>query len=597
MLLSWGLPVLVTSDTLAQQKFNHVGGAQPSNCLGSERRMQMTFRRIAFLVALICAILTAALIASPARASWPVAVPGGVEALAIDDTGNIYTTSGNAITKILPDGTLAGGNWPLTVSDTAVVYDLAVDGVGNIYAIDWRGASVSKILPDGTRAGGNWPVRLTADWGPEAIVIDAVGDIYVASETANSYSGIVSKILPDGSQATGSWPVTLPADSAPYDSTSLAVDTSGSIFLIAYEADKVWKILPTGALAGGAWPVVCGSYSVATDGAGNVYCTEIGAIAKILPNGTRADGSWPVSISGGETVVLTLDAAANVYTTAWSAPSVWKILTSGVVDGDTWPKIANSPSDMLIDAAGNLFVANQGNNTVAKMIGVTAPAPPATPAAPSAVSGDHSATVTIVPNSVSARYGAASSYTVRSVQDTAKQCTIATPAVSCVIDGLTNGATYTFTTTANLLAWQTAASAPSNAVAPSSAIAPVTEVVRPATPRNVRWSGPYTTGHAFTATFFAPPATTYTISAAPSITRLAPRAIKTVRGMCSVKTNQKTQKRTARCTIHLKQAGSWLVSVTPVLHGVKGIPATKRVVVRTEPPARSPAATASPVAG
>jgi|GEM_PF-1605112 len=66
-------------------------------------------------------------------------------------------------------------------------------------------------------------------------------------------------------------------------------------------------------------------------------------------------------------------------------------------------------------------------------------AAPATPAAPSVMAGNGSATLTITPLAVPPDY-----YLLWVAGDPSKTCTITPPETSCVIEGLTNGESYTF---------------------------------------------------------------------------------------------------------------------------------------------------------
>ena len=104
----------------------------------------------------------------------------------------------------------------------------------------------------------------------------------------------------------------------------------------------------------------------------------------------------------------------------------------------------------------------------------------------------------------------------------------------------------------------------------------------PATPKRIRWAlGTRTTNQPITASFTAAPEVTYTITATSNATRrFQTRTTRTARGTCKVKTNKKTQKRTATCTIRLKKAGTWLIKITPTKNGLTGTPATKTISIR-----------------
>ena len=90
---------------------------------------------------------------------------------------------------------------------------------------------------------------------------------------------------------------------------------------------------------------------------------------------------------------------------------------------------------------------------------------PNVPAAPTAVSGNGSATITVVPGTGSG--GAATSYTV-TASPSGLTCTVYAPATSCVISGLSNGTSYTFTSTATNSSGTAGPSPASSAVTPAT---------------------------------------------------------------------------------------------------------------------------------
>lgn len=104
------------------------------------------------------------------------------------------------------------------------------------------------------------------------------------------------------------------------------------------------------------------------------------------------------------------------------------------------------------------YVTNNGANTM-PALGLDL-LPPGRPGAPSAVDGDASATVTVSPPTSG---GAPDSYTVTASPD-GPSCTVNGVSGSCVVTGLTNGLTYSFTATATNSAGTSAPSAPSNPV-------------------------------------------------------------------------------------------------------------------------------------
>jgi uncharacterized repeat protein (TIGR02543 family) len=127
---------------------------------------------------------------------------------------------------------------------------------------------------------------------------------------------------------------------------------------------------------------------------------------------------------------------------------------------------------------------------------------PAIPAAPTAVAGSGSATITINPGSGG---GQADSFIVTA--SNGSTCRVDAPSTSCVILGLTDGNSYTFTSTATNSAGNATASAASNAVTPAGKPGIVTGVSATAgnTTAAVRFTAPATNGGA--------PIASYTVTA------------------------------------------------------------------------------------
>jgi hypothetical protein len=104
----------------------------------------------------------------------------------------------------------------------------------------------------------------------------------------------------------------------------------------------------------------------------------------------------------------------------------------------------------------------------------------------------------------------------------------------------------------------------------------------PTTPTAIRWT-PRTgaINKPITGSFTATTNTTYTITATSNTARsFENRATRTARGTCKITTNKKTKQRTAKCAIHFKHAGTWLVKITPTQNGIAGTPATKTIKIR-----------------
>ena len=238
-------------------------------------------------------------------------VPDGI---AVDASGNVYVAdrNNNTIRKITPDGvvsTLAGragfaGGDDGTGSDARFYWPsgVAVDSAGNVYVADWRNNTIRKITPGGVVS------TLAGLASPFGVAVDSSGNVYVAA----TFNFTIHKITPGGVVST------------------LAGRFRGG-------ADG------TGSAARFAWP-----YGVAVDSAGNVYVADSPyremedlsyryghTIRKITPSG----------------VVTTLAGLAGI---------------PGGADGTGSAARFASPKGVAVDSAGNVYVADTGNNTIRK---------------------------------------------------------------------------------------------------------------------------------------------------------------------------------------------------------------------------------------
>jgi uncharacterized repeat protein (TIGR02543 family) len=142
---------------------------------------------------------------------------------------------------------------------------------------------------------------------------------------------------------------------------------------------------------------------------------------------------------------------------------------------------------------------------------------PAIPLAPTAVAGSGSATITVNPG---AGGGPADSYVVTALDSSgvplnpSKSCTVYTPSTSCVIQGLTDGTAYKFSSNATNSAGTAVSSPASTAVTPAGKPSVVNGVSATATnaAAAVRFNPPATTGGA--------PIASYTVTASTGQTCL-----------------------------------------------------------------------------
>ncbi|MDB6125353.1 MAG: repeat containing protein [Pedosphaera sp.] len=242
---------------------------------------------------------------------------------------------------------------------------IAADSAGNVYVADTENSTIRKITTNGfvsTFAGsaGNFGsangVGTNARfYGPQGIAVDGAGFLYVA-DTANA---TIRRITPTGVVGTlaGSAGNFNSFDGTGtnanfYQPQSLAVDNTGNVYVADTWNHTIRKITPAGAvstlagLAGNAGSAD-GTNSkarfnrpsgIAVDGATNLFVADFGnhTIRKITPGG----------------LVSTIAGLAGVW---------------GNADGTNSAARFFQPQGILADNAGNLFVADSGNQTIRKI--------------------------------------------------------------------------------------------------------------------------------------------------------------------------------------------------------------------------------------
>src|SRR5690349_90404 len=191
---------------------------------------------------------------------------------------------------------------------------------------------------------------------------------------------------------------------------STATDSAGNIYVADFNNHTVRKITPTGVvttLAGFAGDGEVGDRDgtgtdarlyfptgIALDSAGNIYVTEQQGytIRKITPAGVVSTLAGAFLVRGSADGVgngasfyypcgIAVDSAGNVYVSEILNQTIRKITPAGVVttiagqvgvngstDGPGAVARFSNPADLAIDNAGNLYVADNLNSTIRKIV-------------------------------------------------------------------------------------------------------------------------------------------------------------------------------------------------------------------------------------
>jgi sugar lactone lactonase YvrE len=254
---------------------------------------------------------------------------------AVDTTGNLYIseTDGNRIRKVTPDGNItmvvgarpsgfSGDGGPASNAQIRTPAGIAVDESGALYFSDSSNSRIRKIAPDGiiTTVAGNGDSGNNGDGGPATaaaigfpagLTIDRSGNLYF---TVGGYNRI-RKVSTDGKISTI-------AGTGPYGNGSFSGDRGPAL---------------SATFAGPA--------GIAVDVAGNVYVADSGnqRVRKIDTNGivttVAGDGNSGFAGDGGPAGVSRL----------------------------------SGPSDVALDAQGNLYIAEYGNHIIRFVRGLDLP--------------------------------------------------------------------------------------------------------------------------------------------------------------------------------------------------------------------------------
>jgi uncharacterized protein (TIGR03437 family) len=324
--------------------------------------------------------------------SASLAAPGS---LAIDGGGNVFLVDYGAVREITASGAIT------TLPGLGSVYSIAVDHANNLYAGGSLG--VQKRTPDGaiTLIAG------TASLYPSAIAVDANGNVFASSGTApasDGEDGIVAEIAASGAITTVAHGLYYPK--------GLRVDAKGNIYVAEYLAgqtnsNRVVEItngvataiagnglLPLAGDGGPALSAAMAPVDVAVADNGTVYiadsynsrvrAVQAGVITTVAGNGAfqfSGDQGPAASATLRGPSGLAVDAQGNLYIADTGNNRIRQVSTSGTVTtvagngvaafrGDGGVATAASlsaPTGIAVDAAGNLYIADTGNNRVRKV--------------------------------------------------------------------------------------------------------------------------------------------------------------------------------------------------------------------------------------
>lgn len=291
----------------------------------------------------------------------------------VDTNGIITTVVGNGVPGVSPDGT------PATQTSLNTPVSVALDGAGNLYIADSgnnliRKVSaatglISTVAGGGTSAtqtdhiGDGGPATAAILSGPADMCVDATGNVYIA----DSFHGLVRKvdtsgiitIFAGGGSGAGSDGVGdgLAATSAILATPSgVTADAQGNVYI----ADSGHNMIRFVQVASGVISAIAGTGTY--DYSGDSGAASSAHLAN--PEGIRLDAAGDLFIADyGNNVVREVFASTGIINTVAGTGK-------NGYSGDNGSPLAaqmTSPSSIALDALGNLYIADYGNNAVRKV--------------------------------------------------------------------------------------------------------------------------------------------------------------------------------------------------------------------------------------
>ena len=300
-----------------------------------------------------------------------------------DGSGNLYIADSmnHRVRKVTPAGiitTIAGNGSPgfsgdggqATSAQLNTPVAVALDASGNVYIVDSLNFRVRRVTPGGVIS--TYLVGTAAGRGvPAGLAVDGMGNLYVS----DSYLNWVVKVTPSGSVSTvaGTGTAGYSGDGGPATQAmlnapqTLALDPGGNLYISDGQNRVVRKVTPAGIVT-----------TVAGNGNGAPSISSFEGISAMqlyidYPTGLAVDTNGNLYVQGGW------------YVYRINAAGLISLLVGGGLfgyqegfAGDGGPSVAarlvrdtcsvGVCMGMTVDAAGNLYFADSGNDRIRKIM-------------------------------------------------------------------------------------------------------------------------------------------------------------------------------------------------------------------------------------
>ena len=359
---------------------------------------------------------------------YSIAVDSAGNLYIADSTNHrIRKVSNGVITTVAGNGTFgfSGDNGPAAMAWLYNPDGVAVDSAGDLYIADTSNYRIRKVSNGViTTVAGNGTMGFSGDTGPAtsaelytpgAVAVDAAGNLYIADPGTQRIRKVANGVI---TTVAGNGTSTFSGDNGPATSAQLeflfgvAVDSAGALYFADSQYnDRVRKVsngvittvAGNGALglSGDNGPAINAQLGqpegVAVDSAGNLYIADLlnnrvrkvsnGVVTTVAGNGTyygtsgfSGDDGPAISAQLNRPYGVAVDSAGDLYIADTGNHRIRKV-SDGVIttvagngtagfSGDNGAATSaqlNFPEGVAVDSAGNLYIADRGNNRIRKV--------------------------------------------------------------------------------------------------------------------------------------------------------------------------------------------------------------------------------------
>ena len=229
---------------------------------------------------------------------------------------------------------------------------LAMDGAGDVFIADYGNSRVVEVTPGGVQT----TVPTTGLSTPGGVAVDGAGDVFIADSgnrqvvkvpyLGNGTYGVQSTVFSDTSGIPG----------------CLALDGAGNLYVVDTWDGVLWKVAPSGASASVSFVSSSGAYAIVVDGAGGLFVGTVDQVLEITAGGVQS--TVASGLSSPRT--LALDAAGDLFIADSGNNRVVEITPGGVQTTVPASGLSN-PWGVAVDGAGDVFIEDTANNRVVEL--------------------------------------------------------------------------------------------------------------------------------------------------------------------------------------------------------------------------------------